>query len=310
VSTVDQRPRARQNGFTPAAPAGGAAHGAAPPEPIEYPAVREPSALTEEECRRVGRLLYQQSRIAVHRGKEQLVRFRLARSLRRLGLDSFTAYLDHVEADASGAELAMMIDLLTTNKTSFFREAAHFEYLSQEVIPELVASGESIRIWSAGCSTGEEPFTLAMLLHAALPRIESHDVRILATDISARVLATAREALYPRITIREIPPRFARTYLVPVSDDRGVSYRVRDDVRRLVYFARLNLMAAWPMRQSFQVIFCRNVLMYFDRETQERLVQRFWDALAPGGRLFIGHSEVLTSLDHRFRYVRPAVYVK
>jgi chemotaxis protein methyltransferase CheR len=272
--------------------------------------VPEPSALTEEEYRRVGELLYRQSRIVLRRGKEQLVRFRLARSLRRLGHDSFTAYLDHVEADASGAELAMMVDLLTTNKTSFFREAAHFEYLSKEVIPELVASGEPIRIWSAGCSTGEEPFALAMLLHAALPRAEDHDVRVLATDISARALAWAREALYSGITVREIPPGFARSYLVPVSDDGGVTYRVRDDVRRLVHFARLNLMAAWPMRRRFQVILCRNVMIYFDRETQERLVQRFWDSLVPGGHLFVGHSEVLAPLDHRFRYVRPAVYVK
>ncbi len=310
MSNADRTLRTRRGGLAPAAPAPGARHDAAPLKLIKYPVVPEPSVLTAEEFRRVGELLYQQSRIALHGGKEELVRSRLARSLRRLGLDSFTAYLDHVEADASGAELATMVDLLTTNKTSFFREAAHFEYLSQEVIPELVTSGESIRIWSAGCSTGEEPFTLAMLLHGALPLIESRDVRILATDISARVLARAREALYPEIAIREIPPGFARTYLAPVSEDRGVSYRVRDDVRRLVHFARLNLMAAWPMRRPFQVIFCRNVMIYFDRETQQRLVQRFWDALAPGGHLFVGHSESLTSLDHRFRYVRPAVYVK
>ena len=310
MAIAHQTLQRRRGGAIPAAPSGGAAQRAAPLELIKYPAVSEPSVLTAEEFRRVGELLYQQSRIALHRGKEELVRSRLTRSLRRLGLDSFTAYLDHVEADASGGELAMMVDLLTTNKTSFFREAAHFDYLSQEVIPQLAASGEAIRIWSAGCSTGEEPFTLAMLLHEVLPRVESRDVRILATDISARVLARAREARYPQVTIREIPPGMARSYLTPVNDDGGVSYRIRDDVRRLVHFARLNLMASWPMRRQFQVIFCRNVMIYFDRETQQRLVQRFWDALAPGGHLFVGHSESLTSLDHRFRYVRPAVYVK
>jgi len=310
VASGNQTLRKRRDSFTPAASVVGAARGAAALELVRSPMVPEPSVLTAAEFRRVGELLYRQSRITLHQGKEELVRSRLTKCLRRLGVDSFTAYLDHVEADASGGELAMMVDLLTTNKTSFFRESAHFEYFSQEVLPALAESGESLRMWSAGCSTGEEPFTLAMLLHHGLPCIESHDVRILATDISARVLTRAREARYPEITIREIPPGIARTYLVPVSEGGSVSYHIRDDVRRLVHFARLNLMANWPMRRPFQVIFCRNVMIYFDRETQQRLVQRFWEALAPGGHLFVGHSESLTSLEHRFRYVRPAVYVK
>lgn len=284
--------------------------GAAALKLVKYPTAPEASVLTAEEFRRVGKLLYQQSRIALHPGKEELVRSRLTKCLRRMGVDSFTEYLDRVEADKSTRELALMVDLLTTNKTSFFREGAHFDYLSQNVIPELVASGESIRMWSAGCSTGEEPFTMAMLLHGVIPRIESHDVRVLATDISARVLDRARDARYAELTIREIPPGIARTYLAPVSEGGNLTYRVRDDVRALVHFAQLNLMAAWPMRRQFQVIFCRNVMIYFDRETQQRLVQRFWEALAPGGHLFVGHSESLTSLEHRFHYVRPAVYVK
>jgi chemotaxis protein methyltransferase CheR len=151
---------------------------------------------------------------------------------------------------------------------------------------------------------------MAMLLHGSIPNIATRDVRILATDISARVLARARDARYAEITAREIPPGLARRYLTPVSEGGSNTYVVNNELRSLVHFAQLNLMASWPMKRPFQVIFCRNVMIYFDRETQQRLVQRYWEALAPGGYLFVGHSESLTSLDHRFRYVRPAVYVK
>jgi chemotaxis protein methyltransferase CheR len=266
--------------------------------------------LTAEEFGRIGQLLYQHSRIALHAGKEGLVRSRLAKCLRRLGLDTYTAYLDYVEGDSTGRELSLMIDLLTTNKTSFFRESAHFDYLCEHVLPGLLAGGGPIRLWSAGCSTGEEPFTLAMLLHDGIPDIATRDVRILATDISERVLEHARDARYADLAVREIPWAPARKYLLPIVEGGSRTFRIRDDVRSLVHFARLNLMASWPMRQPFQVIFCRNVMIYFDRETQQQLVQRFWDALAPGGHLFVGHSESLTSLTHQFRYVRPAVYVK
>lgn len=290
-------------------PANGTA-GAAALKLVKYRAATAACKLTDAEFRRVGKLLYHHSRIALGAGKEELVRSRLTKCLRRLELDSFTAYLDHVESDRSMRELALMVDLLTTNKTSFFREGAHFEYLTEQVIPELAASGQAIRMWSAGCSTGEEPYTMAMLLHGSISQTPRRDVRILATDISARVLARARDARYAEITVREIPPAIARQYLSPVSEGGNTTYAVRSDIRSLVHFAQLNLMAPWPMQRPFQVIFCRNVMIYFDRETQQRLVQRFWDALAPGGHLFVGHSESLTSLEHRFRYVRPAVYVK
>jgi chemotaxis protein methyltransferase CheR len=266
--------------------------------------------LTSDEFARIAELLYAQSRIVLRPGKEGLVRSRLVRHLRRLRLCSYTEYLDHVARDTTGRELSELIDALTTNKTSFYREGAHFEFFQHGVLPALLEGSGPIRIWSAGCSSGEEPYTIGMILHESAPDIGSRDVRILATDICARVLAHARDAEYPAAAVREIPWQPAARYFVPAGRGSAPTVRVRDDVRRLVRFARLNLMSAWPMRQPFHAIFCRNVMIYFDRSTQRQLVNRFWEALAPGGYLFVGHSESLSSSSHRFRYVQPAVYVK
>jgi len=277
--------------------------------------VSPPSALgevplTTAEFERVSALLFESSAIVLRAGKEGLVRSRLARHLRRLGMRSYTEYLDAIERDATGRERSDMIDSLTTNKTSFYREGAHFEYLQHEVLPSLVAAGKPVRIWSAGCSSGEEPYTLAMLLHEVMRDPSSGAARILATDLSSKVLAMAREATYHDAALAELPWPRPERYFERVTVGGPKTLRVRDQVRSLVRFARLNLMDAWPMEPGFQVIMCRNVMIYFDRDVQARLVDRFWDLLEPGGHLFVGHSESLTSLQHRFRYVRPAVYVK
>jgi chemotaxis protein methyltransferase CheR len=266
--------------------------------------------LTVAEFERICKILFEQSAIVLREGKEGLVRSRLAKHVRRLGLESYTEYLEAVNADASGRERSDMIDSLTTNKTSFYREGAHFEYLQDEVLPKLLAARERVRIWSAGCSSGEEPYTLAMLLHELVRDPVQRDVRILATDLSSKVLGMAREATYPEAAIAELPWSGAERYFTRVNAGGQRALRVRDDVRSLIRFARLNLMEQWPMDGGFQVIMCRNVMIYFDKQVQARLVDRFWELLAPGGHLFVGHSESLTSLKHRFTYVQPAVYVK
>ena len=266
--------------------------------------------LTAEEFDRICTILFEQSAIVLKEGKEGLVRSRLAKHVRRLGLDSYTEYLEAVDADATGRERSDMIDSLTTNKTSFYREGAHFEYLEDVVLPKLFAARERIRIWSAGCSSGEEPYTLAMLLHEIVRDPLQRDARILATDLSSKVLGMAREATYPEAAIAELPWSGAERYFTRVNTGGQRALRVRDDVRSLIRFARLNLMEPWPMDGGFQVIMCRNVMIYFDKKVQARLVDRFWELLAPGGHLFVGHSESLTSLKHRFTYVQPAVYVK
>jgi len=261
------------------------------------------------EFARLSATVYEVAGIVLPPGKEGLVRSRLARRLRELQLTSFEDYLEHVQVDASRRELAHMIDLLTTNKTSFFREAAHFDYLRDEVLARRPA-GRRLRIWSAGCSSGEEPYTLAMVIRETLgPGI---DARILATDISARVLAKAQAGVYAAETVAEVPDALRRKWFVPASGPGALpgALRVADDVRGMVRFARLNLMGDWPMKGPFDAIFCRNVMIYFDRPTQERLVNRYHALLAPGGHLFVGHSESLTALRHPLAYVRPAVYVR
>lgn len=263
--------------------------------------------LSAADFRRVAELTKDVAGINLQPGKEGLVRARLARRLRALGSPSFADYLDLVAADATHGELKEMIDALTTNKTSFFRESQHFDYLAATVLPAVAAEGRAPRIWSAGCSSGEEPFTLAMVAREAMPAHLADATRILATDISARVLARAGEATYGAEIEADVERARLRRHFAPAGEG---GWRVTDPLRRMVRFARLNLMGEWPMRGPFDAILCRNVMIYFDKPTQAALVDRFWELLPVGGHLFVGHSESLTGLTHRFRYVRPAVYVK
>jgi chemotaxis protein methyltransferase CheR len=265
--------------------------------------------LTERQFTMIRDLIFKVCGINLHDGKEGLVQSRLARQLRKLGLADFDEYFDHVQADVSGRALSDMVDALTTNKTSFFRESRHFDLLRDELLPGLVRQ-RRIRIWSAGCSSGEEPYTIAMLLRQALPAAGGPDARILATDLATPVLAKAREGVYEEGAVADVPEPFARTAFECVRREPPRLYRVNDDVRALVQFARLNLMDDWPMRGPMDVIFCRNVMIYFTKETQEQLIARYHDLLAPGGYLFVGHSESLSGIRHSFRYLQPAVYVK
>ena len=264
--------------------------------------------LTAMQFTRIARWLYDHAGIRMREGKEGLVRARLTRRLRALGLTDFETYLHRVESEPDRCEFLEMIDVLTTNKTSFLREVAHFDYLRTYVLPSLTGS---VRVWSAGCSSGEEAYTLAMLLNETYPHIATRDVRVLATDISHRVLATAKSAAYAADTMIHVPRPWVQRYWTQREDAHGSPvYEAMPSLRRLVHFAKLNLMDTWPMQGPFDAIFCRNVMIYFDKGTQQRLVERFWGMLRPGGHLFVGHSESLTGLAHRFRYVQPAVYVK
>ena len=277
---------------------------AAPTGPVDTLGGPELSAA---DFRRVAELTKDVAGINLLPGKEGLVRARLARRLRAHDCPSFASYLDLVAADATHGELKEMVDALTTNKTSFFRESQHFDYLADAVLPAIAGEGRAPRIWSAGCSSGEEPYTLAMVVRETIPTPLADATRILATDISARVLARAAEATYAGEIEADVDRTRLRRHFTPAGDGR---WTAADALRRMVRFARLNLMGAWPMRGPFDAIFCRNVMIYFDKPTQAALVDRFWELLPPGGHLFVGHSESLTGLTHRFRYVRPAVYVK
>ncbi|MGH7507050.1 MAG: CheR family methyltransferase [Longimicrobiales bacterium] len=274
------------------------------------PAAFSPPRLTKVQFAAIRELVFRVSGINLHEGKEGLVQSRLARRLRALGLPDFDGYLEHVRADGTGKALSDLVDALTTNKTSFFRESRHFDLLREQIVPALVARQRRIRLWSAGCSSGEEPYTLAMVLRHAMPSMGALDVRILATDLATPVLDQARQGVYAETALRDVPERYARTCFRCVRREPPRAHRVTEDVRALVQFARLNLIDPWPMRGPMDVIFCRNVMIYFRKETQERLIERFTDLLAPGGTLFVGHSESLSGIAHSLRYVQPSVYVK
>lgn len=264
--------------------------------------------LTPAQFDRIRRLLHELCGINLVPGKEGLVKTRLTKRLRALGLHSFEEYLKQIEQNPD--EIVTMVDFLTTNKTNFFREIHHFNYLREVFLPAYRQNPGRMRFWSAGCSSGEEPYSLAILLREEFPDFGKWDVRILATDISTRMLQRAREANYDEETVQDVPGLWRQKYFICTSPKEPRSYRVRDDIRNMVRLARLNLMEAWPMKGPFDVILCRNVMIYFDKPTQERLVKRFWDLLAPGGLLLVGHSESLTTFPHDFHYAQPAVYVK
>jgi chemotaxis protein methyltransferase CheR len=256
----------------------------------------------------ISRLVYQVSGIDLHEGKEELVKARLIKRLRHLKIFGFDRYLKYLANDKSGSEIRAMVDILTTNKTNFFRESEHLDYLRDEIITGL--GNDQIRLWSAGCSSGEEPYSIAITLCEAIPDIGKCDIKILATDISDRMMEQARQGLYGEDTLKGMPPQLKRKYFQKAEAGIGHRYRVVPLLQSMVCFAKLNLMDEWPMRGLFDVIFCRNVMIYFDKQTQEKLVKRFWSQLRAGGYLMVGHSESLTFMAHDYRYIKPAVYQK
>jgi chemotaxis protein methyltransferase CheR len=268
------------------------------------------AVLHPKDFEQISQIVYKQCGIRLTSGKEELVRSRLIRRLRALELTSFESYLQFVKEDRTTQELRTMIDALTTNKTSFFRENQHFEYMRNHILPGLKAQSTRLRIWSAGCSSGEEPYTIAMILQEEWPNIHLADVRILATDISTRVLTKARAAEYEKEYLRDIPQDYISKYFTLLRSTPTRVYGIQDKIKKLIRFAQLNLMESWPMKGPFDIIFCRNVMIYFDSATQVQLVRRFYDLLVPGGHLLVGHSESLVANSCGFKYVQPATYTK
>jgi len=259
------------------------------------------------ESTRIRALIHSLCGIELSPEKDGLIKSRLSKRLRALGLTSFDAYVDQVERDATRAELSEFVDALTTNKTDFFREPRHFDFLRATVLPALARRGGAARFWSAACSSGEEPLTLAMVLRESWPDLDRMNVRILGTDISSKVLARARAGVYERDQLRDVPPALLTKYFAAAASGAMLA---SPSLTKLISYARLNLLGDWTMRGPFDVILCRNVMIYFDKATQERLINRCYELLAPGGYLLTGHSESLNGLTHRYRYVQPATYVK
>lgn len=262
--------------------------------------------LSHDQFSAVSDLVHRTCGLNLHEGKFGMVRARLTSRLREVGMTDFESYLESVAHDRTGRELAHLVDVLTTNKTGFFREPRHFEFLRERLLPELARPGRPLRVWSAGCSSGEEPYTLAMVLHDELGA-DAH-VRILATDISATMLARARRGSYPQDSLEPVPAPARLRHFTIVAPVRPRVYEVKPHLRSMIRFAQLNLMDPWPMKAQFDLVCCRNVMIYFDQPTQQRLVDRFWEIVEPGGYFFVGHSESLAAIDHGFRYIQPAVY--
>lgn len=261
--------------------------------------------LTPRDFQRITALAKEKFGLDLRPGKEDLVAARLRKKMRELGIHSFREYCEMVTRDASGESVLALMDVLTTNHTAFLREPAHFDFFRRRVAAEFGRRGR-VNVWSAACSTGEEPYTLCM---AALEELgDPSRCWVLATDISGRALEAARRGVYEASRVEALPAEWLRRYFLRGEGPAAGKYKIRPEVARMVEFRRLNLVGEWPLFGPFAAIFCRNVMIYFDRPTQEQLVNRLAGLLEPGGYLFVGHAESLTGIEHPLQYVQPAVY--
>jgi len=269
--------------------------------------VNSKTDLTPSEFEQIRKIVYDYCGINLHEGKQALVRGRLMKRLRYLKLSTFAEYLDYLEKDDTGQEFSQFIDILTTNKTSFFRESSHYDFIEKEIIPGV--GNRPLKWWSAGCSSGEEPITMAMILKEGLKMTGKPPVKILATDLSREVVQFAKMGVYPKEKLNGMPNYFLKKYFKPTPENKN-NFVIDENIKNIITYGRLNLLNNWPMKGPFHIIMCRNVMIYFDKQTQRRLVERFYDLLEPGGYLFIGHSESVTNKEIGLRTVLPAAYQK
>lgn len=271
--------------------------------------------LTDTDFRRVSKIIYDHCGINLHEGKRALVQSRLAKRVRLCKQESFRDYIDYATSKAGSDEFTHLVDSISTNLTSFFREKSHFDYLNQQFLPNLIKERASkpnpkIRAWSAGCSSGEEPYTIAITLIEALEKTGNWNIKILASDVSTNILQRAQAGTYDKERVEPLTQMQKQRFLVPNRIENRPVYQVSKELQNIIRFRYLNLMEDWPFSGPFDIIFCRNVMIYFDKNTQEKLVNRYWNCLNKGGLLCIGHSESLTSISHKYRYVQPATYMK
>lgn len=274
-------------------------------------------SLTSREFALFRELIYREAGIALSPSKQQLVESRLVKRLRSLGLSSFSEYYDYATTgDSTGQERLQLINCLTTNKTDFFRELHHFQYLQKTLFPAIEQkaneTGERrLRIWSAACSTGEEPYSLAMTVldYFGPMSVNGWDIRILASDVDTEVLARASAGRYEPDRLADAPAEIRKRYFTRTAKTADADFQVRPELQELVSFRRINFVdSTWPIQTRFDIIFCRNVMIYFDEVTQDRLLSRFADVLVPEGHLFIGHSESILRLDNVYRSLGDTIY--
>lgn len=262
--------------------------------------------MSEKDFSEISKLAYSYTGIVLGDHKQDMVYGRLARRMRELNLSEFGEYCEIIR-NPKHPEVSLFINAITTNLTSFFREEHHFEYLANTVLPQLHASGKGkIRAWSAGCSSGEEPYSISLTLNEYLP-IKNWDVKVLATDLDSNVLQKASQGIYDIERIEGLSKSRKKKWFLFDRNHIDI-IKVQSSLQSLIRFKRLNLLESWPMKGRFDFIFCRNVMIYFNEETQERLLNRYADALNPGGYLFIGHSENMHGVGVRFESLGKTIY--
>jgi chemotaxis protein methyltransferase CheR len=272
------------------------------------------ATIDTDEYEFIRQLVYERSRINLGPDKTELVSSRVAKRLRVLRLSSFGEYCDLLRSPVGEEEMTDLLDVISTNVTDFFREAEHLRYLAEKVLPEwqntMSRRAESVfRVWSAACSSGEEPYTLAIVLAEFFRENTPRDWQVAASDISTRMLEKGRQGIYQLERVKLPQPEWLSRYFQRGTGDYEGCCRVKPLLRERVQFRHQNLVQwPYPFTDRFQVIFCRNVMIYFDRPTQEQLIARLRDQLTPGGHLFVGHSESLVGLEHGLKCVRPSIY--
>ncbi len=267
--------------------------------------------LTDKDFKKLSKLIYDRFGINLTEQKRALLMGRLNKVVRTMGFTNYREYFEYVVNDKTNESLLKLVDKISTNHTFFFRGKDHFDFLSDTVLPELdnmFSDNTELRIWSAGCSSGAETFTIAMILKEYYVKTLFKEIGMLGTDISMTALDQASKGIYPVEYISEAPVYYKNKYFNMIGNGQ---VRIEDAVKKMVLFKRLNLMnAVYPFKSKFHIIFCRNVMIYFDSETRRNLVNKFYNYLHPGGYLFIGHSETLSRKASPFTYLKPAIYRK
>ena len=274
-------------------------------------------AISDREFSLYRKLIYNAAGICLGPAKKAFLEARLSRRIRELGMDSFQAYYQYVTENQTSGELEQLLDRVSTNETHFFREPRQFEFLEQQILPDWKAEESNgsrpqrIRVWSAGCSTGEEPYSLAMIFLDHFPRGSGWEVEIIATDLSTRALKSARKGVWSIAKAREIPQSYLKRFMRKGTGSQHAYMKASAEIQAIIRFQHLNLNDDhYALTGPFDLIFCRNVLIYFDAESRARVIDRLVNYLAPAGFLLVGHAESLSGVSDRIRHVKPTIYVQ
>ena len=264
--------------------------------------------LSDHEYKHLADIVYSCAGINLGDNKKELVHARLSKILRKRKLSGFREYITILKDDKSGDELVALLDAISTNVTHFFREKEHFNFLIENICKDNCTG--NFKFWSAGCSSGEEPYTIAITVLEYLLKSKTSMPQIIATDLSTKVLSKAIAGVYPMKAVENLDLSLVKKYFLKGSGNSAGKIKVKKEVAKMVTFERLNLIEPMPFREEFDVIFCRNVMIYFDNDTRQRIVNGFYNSLKSGGYLIIGHSESLSGIQHSYKYIKPTIYRK